>query len=184
MSEPYLAEIKMFAGNYAPKGYAFCQGQLMAVQQNQALFALIGNLYGGTYPNNFALPNFVGATPIGQGPTPNGGAVFTVGDVGGAETVTLSVNNLPVHTHLLSASTDDGVVNAPTTTSFLAAAVDAAGSPLNIYGEYGNPVTPMDTQLAPQAIGHAGNSVPLSVRNPYLAVSFIIALSGIFPSRN
>ncbi|MEB6587969.1 MULTISPECIES: phage tail protein [Pseudomonas] len=184
MSEPYLAEIKMFAGNYAPKGYAFCQGQLMSVQQNQALFALIGNLYGGTYPTNFALPNFAGATPIGWGTTPGSATAFTVGDTGGAEAVTLSGNNLPTHTHLLSASTDNGVGNAPTTNSFLAAAVDAAGSPLNIYGEYGNPATPMDTQLAPQAIGDAGNSMPLSVRNPYLAVSFIVALTGIFPSRN
>lgn len=183
MSEPFIAEIKMFAGNFAPRGYALCQGQLMLVRQNQALYALLGNLYGGTAPDTFALPHFGGVTPIGQGQSPNTGAIYTVGKGGGAEAVTLTTNNLPQHTHQMGATDQKGVASQPTNVAHLAAAEDSAGTPLNIYGQRSNPATPMDTSLAPQAIGNSGSSVPLSVRNPYLAVNFIIAVSGIYPSR-
>jgi len=184
MSEPYIAEIKMFAGDYAPKGYALCQGQLLAVNQNQAMAALIGNLYGGNWPQTIALPHFGGVMPVGQGQAPGIVAPFAVGNSGGAETVTLTSNNLPTHTHQLSATNQPGVTNIPVSNTYLAAATDSASTPLNIYGQFGDPRTPMDTQMAPQAIGYSGNSVPISLRNPYLSVSFIIALTGIFPSRN
>ena len=184
MSEPFIAEIKMFAGNYVPRGYALCQGQLLPLQQNQALAAVIGNLYGGTLPQTIGLPHFGGVSPIGQGQAPGIAAAFSAGQGGGAQTVTLTNNNLPLHTHQLGASNQEAVGNAPSSTAILAAATDSAGTPLNIYGQAGDAATPMDTQLAPQAIGQSGASAPLSVRNPCLAVSFIIALTGIYPSRN
>ncbi|NIE74161.1 phage tail protein [Pantoea sp. Ap-967] len=180
MSEPFIAEIKMFAGNFAPRGYALCNGQLLAVQQNQALTALIGNLYGGTLPTTIALPNFGGCTPVGQGTLTGSSSGFTVGQTGGVEAVTLTNGNLPFHNHILNANTAPGDHNTPTETSVLASPTDAAGSPLNMYAEG----VPVDTQMALQAIGNSGQSLPLSVRNPYLSVSFIIALTGIYPTRD
>ncbi|NIF30163.1 phage tail protein [Pantoea sp. Tr-811] len=180
MSEPFIAEIKMFAGGFAPRGYALCNGQQLSVQQNQALYAVIGNLYGGTAPTTLGLPNFGGCTPIGQGTLAGTNTTFAAGGTGGIEAVTLTTSNLPLHNHILKASTGTADHSTPTETSVLASATDPAGSPLKIYGQG----APVDTQMALQAIGNTGQSLPLSVRNPYLSVSFIIALMGIFPSRN
>ncbi|NIE74162.1 phage tail protein [Pantoea sp. Ap-967] len=177
MSEPYIGEVKMFAGNFAPYGYALCQGQIIPVSQNSALFAILGTYYGGNGTSNFALPNLAGRAPLGQGQSTSG-ASYVVGQAAGQESVSLLQSNMPAHTHKLTGTTASGVTNVPSPTTFLASAEDAAGTPLNIYGS-----AAPNTTLLPSLLATTGGSQPFSVRNPYVAISFIIALSGEWPSR-
>jgi microcystin-dependent protein len=171
MSEPFLAEIRMFGGNFAPRGWAFCNGQLLSIAQNTALFSLLGTTFGGNGTTTFALPDLRGRAPMhwGQGP---GLSTRTLGEVGGVETVTLISNQMPAHTHAVNAVSDPANSAIPTAGLW---AADQAGDTYND----SNPNTTMN----PQALGIAGGSQPHENMSPFLCVSFIIALEGIFPSR-
>lgn len=173
MSEPYIGEIRIFAGNFPPRGWQFCQGQLLSIAQNTALFSILGTTYGGNGQTTFALPDLRGRAPMqpGQGP---GLSPRTLGEQGGSETVTLISNQMPAHTHTLNASGTTG-------TSSSAGGAVLAGTAPGEGGPYGSTV---DTTLAPQSIGAAGGSQPHNNMPPFLCVNFIIALEGIYPSRN
>ena len=166
MSEPYIGEIRMFAGNFAPAGWAFCDGSLQAISENEALFALIGTTYGGDGQTTFALPDLRGRLPVHQG----GG--FTLAQAGGVETVTLTSAQVPAHSHPFLASTDPGAQRDPTG-NVLATIVGGSA-----YVQMA-PTTP----LAPQSISSTGGSQPHENMQPYLCVSFIISLFGVFPSQ-
>ena len=172
MASPFLAEIKMFAGNFAPRGYAFCSGQILAIAQNTALFSLLGTTYGGNGQTTFALPNLQGRVPMhaGQGP---GLSPRTLGEVGGTETVTLLTTNMPAHSHTLAANSGPGNNSAPA-----ANVVPAASTARDrLYTTNAANTTMGSTSIA-------GQNQPVSIIQPYLVVNFIIAIEGIFPSRN
>lgn len=172
MSEPFVGEIKMFAGNFAPRSYAFCDGQLLAIAQNQALFSLLGTTYGGDGRTSFALPDLRGRVPMHLGTGP-GLSPRPIGARFGAETVTLSGAQLPSHRH---ASASGNAASAGTPAGNLLADTGAA----NIYSN-----APPDTVLDAQTdLAAAGGSQPHANLMPFQCVSFIIALFGIFPSRS
>ncbi|RYF82537.1 MAG: phage tail protein [Chitinophagaceae bacterium] len=170
--DPYIGTIMLFGGNFPIQGWAFCNGQLLSIAQNTALFSILGTTYGGNGQTTFALPDFRGRSPIhhGQGP---GLSPITLGQQGGTETVTLLTSNMPPHTHPVIASNDAGEVSSPS------GAVLANSGALD--REYRTSQTSL-VQMAPTGVSGGGN--PFSNRDPYLAVSFLIALQGIFPSRN
>ncbi len=167
--DPFLGEIRIFAGNFAPRGWAFCAGQMLAIGQNQALFALLGTIYGGNGQTTFALPDLRGRLPVHPGTS------VTQGEVGGLEQVTLVANQLPSHTHPLLASSQAASAGIPTGNRV---ADTTAGGPL-LYAAGSAAVA-----LSPAAIEPTGLSLPHENRMPYLAMSYIIAVEGIFPSRN
>ena len=171
MSESFVGEIRMFAGNFAPQGWAFCNGQLMAISQNDALFSLIGTIYGGDGRTTFGLPDFRGRVPVhtGQGP---GLANYPMGMKSGVETVTLITPQLPQHTHTALAS-NNGVSDNPSNNYWANTTTGKA---------YTAP--PPAVQMNPGTIGQTGGTMPHSNMIPYLVVSYIICLYGIYPSRN
>lgn len=180
--EEFLAIIKIFAGNFAPRGWAFCQGQVVSIAQNTALFSLIGTVYGGNGQTTFALPDLRGRAPIGAGQGP-GLSTYVLGQVGGTENVSLVLNNLPAHNHPVT-----GTVQLPVNGD--SADID---SPEGTYPAISNtPIyntTPSAGQFAGNlnvnlTTGVTGGSQPVSVLNPYLAVNYIICMEGLFPSRN
>lgn len=177
MSQPFLGEIKIFAGNFAPLNYALCNGQILSIAANTALFSLLGTNYGGNGTTSFALPNLQGAAPLNQGQG-SGLSPYSVGEQTGTESVTLLLNNIPSHTHTLTATEGVGgtPTNVPSPSVYLANA-----EPSHIY--IPNPNPPSLVNLAPQAIGFYGGSQPHENRQPFLAITFIIALAGIYPSR-
>jgi microcystin-dependent protein len=169
MATPFLAEIRLFAGNFAPVGWFLCQGQLLPINQYTALFSLLGTQYGGNGINNFALPNFSGNVPIHQGQGPGLSSYF-VGQTGGENAVTLATTQLPAHTHPIGASSASATTNIPAAgTTLGVASTNAYGIPINL--------APMASQLVGGGQAHEN-------RQPFLALSFIIAYAGIFPSRN
>ena len=174
MSEPFLGEIRMTGFNFAPTGWALCNGQILPISQNEALFALIGTYYGGNGTSTFALPNLQSRVPIHQG-TGNGLSTYIIGQIGGAETFALQYDQMPVHNHSVGVVNAGGNVAGP---SGNYPAIESTGTSLN----YSNS-TP-NASLNPSTIGNAGGTTPVSVIQPYLCVNFIIALQGIFPSRN
>lgn len=168
MAQPYVGEIRMFAGNFAPAGWMFCEGQLLPISENETLFQLIGTTYGGDGESTFALPDLRGRIPIHQG---NG---FILAETGGAEEITLTVNQIPAHSHAALCTVNDAAGTAPNNTSILARAALATITP---YGQ-DNP----QTNLHPTSIGPVGGSQPHTNFQPYLCVDFIISLFGLFPS--
>jgi len=168
---PFLAQIMLFAGNFAPRGWAFCHGQLLPISQNTALFSLLGTIYGGDGRTTFALPDLKGRVVIGPGRGP-GLSTYREGQKGGAETVTLTQLNLAQHNHSLM---------IPTSTQ---AAGESQGfiSAATIYAEDPTPGT--NIQGAPAVTASSGHNNPLNNREPYLALNYIIALQGVFPSRS
>jgi len=174
MAEPFLGEIRMFAGNFAPIGWAMCNGQLLPISQNDALFALIGTTYGGDGVTTFALPDLQSRIPVHMGVNPSTGSSYLLGHSGGTETVTLVVDHLPAHSHRVSAQTQTEL----TTQTSPAGAVWGT-SELNRYSTAGP-----DGTLGSQAISHSGGNQPHDNMMPYLAVTFIIALEGIYPSQS
>ena len=172
MSSPYIGEIRMFAGNFAPAGWQLCNGQLLAISQYAALFSILGTQYGGNGTTNFALPNLQGRVPIHAG---TGLSTYVQGQEGGAENVTLLYNQMPIHNHPVNAVATGG--NSATPTGSLPA-IESTGTSLDYSSSAGN------TTMNPAMVGTAGGNAPFSVLQPYLTVSFIIALEGIFPSRN
>lgn len=169
MAEPFLAEIRMMSFNFPPKGWAFCNGQLMPINQNQALFSLLGTTFGGDGRVNFALPNHRGRTPIGMG---NG---HTQGEAAGQESTTLTISQIPPHVHTLLA-TNSSTNNVPIpANNYLANA-----APQEIYSSGS---APQFTPLAATTIGGTGGSQPHYNMQPYTVINFCIALQGIFPSQ-
>jgi microcystin-dependent protein len=167
MGTPFLGEIRLVSFNFPPKGWALCNGQLLPINQNQALFALFGTSYGGDGRVNFALPNLQSRVPIHFG----GG--HTLGERAGEENHTLSASELPGHTHVAQASSAEGNDATPSTDRVLA-------SPLNLTYRAQSGLSPMD----PGSVGSAGGSQPHTNQQPYLTLNFIVALQGIFPSQN
>jgi microcystin-dependent protein len=172
MSDPFIGEVRLFAGNFAPQGWALCQGQLVAIAENTALFTLIGTTYGGDGQNTFALPDLRGRVPIHQG---QGGGLSSrvMGQLGGAETVTLAAAQMPAHSHPLVASS--GPAQAASVPS---GSVPAATS-ISLYGTSA-PSLPM----AGNAVASTGGSQPHENMAPFVAMNYIISLFGIYPSQN
>ena len=170
MGQPYVGEIRMFAGNFAPAGWMFCNGQLLPISENETLFQLIGTTYGGDGESTFALPNLQSRIPIHMGTGP-GGVTRQLAETGGTEQETLTVQQIPVHNHALLASMGTGTQNAP------GGEVLASGSSISTY----RPQAPTQA-LAPQTISATGGSQPHENMSPFLCVNFIISLFGIFPS--
>ena len=166
MAQPYVGELRLFAGNFAPAGWMFCAGQLLPISENETLFNLIGTTYGGDGQSTFALPDLRGRVPVHQG---NG---YTLAQTGGSETVTLTVTQVPAHTHALRASTAAGTNSGPGN------AVLASTGTVNSYGS-GVPDQPMTAD----ALTSQGGSQPHDNMAPYCVVSYIISLFGIFPSQ-
>lgn len=173
MADPFVAEIRMFPFNFAPKGWAMCNGQLLPISQNTALFSLLGTTYGGDGRSTFALPDIQDRCVIhpGQGP---GLSLYDLGQQGGAETVTLLQSEIPFHTHSWMTATDISDQQVPDPNRVLSIS--------NNGGAYA-PGNSALTQLAPQALSPAGASLPHNNLSPYLAVNFCIAMQGVFPAR-
>jgi microcystin-dependent protein len=172
MADPFVAEIRIFPFNFAPTGWAFCDGQILPLSQNTALFSLLGTTYGGNGKSNFALPDLQGSAPMhpGQGP---GLSLHDLGEVGGSDTVTLLESELPAHTHAAHADAVDlADTNVPSPNASFA---QSAGGTL--YQASAN------TQLAPQALAPAGGDQPHNNLQPYLTLNFNIALQGVYPPR-
>jgi microcystin-dependent protein len=173
MADPFVAEIRIFPFTFAPKGWAWCDGQLLPLSQNTALFSLLGTTYGGNGKSNFALPDLQGRAPMhpGQGP---GLSLHDLGEAGGSETVTLLQSEIPAHSHALNAQVPPGDTNLPTATA-IARAVGAA--------PYLPPAGAALVSMAPQALAPAGGDQPHNNMQPYLTFYFCIALQGVFPPR-
>lgn len=173
-SQPYLGDIMMFGGNFAPEGWALCNGQLMSIMQNQALFSILGTTYGGDGVTTFGLPDLRGRLPIslGQGP---GLSNYPEGQASGSETVTLLSMQIPAHNHPLNANNDKGDISNPTS-AFSAVVLDSKNSLSNGYAASAN--------SAMDASGASGGNQPHNNMQPYLCVNFCIALEGAFPSRS
>jgi len=171
MSDPYVGEIRMFGGNFAPANWSFCNGALLAISQYQALYTLIGTIYGGDGVQTFALPNLQSRVPIHQGT--GYGQTYVQGQAGGVESVALTSTQIPNHTHALMASSNTAAGSSP-----IGSVVGAPPS-VSIYR-----VAAPGVAMAPQAIGNAGGNVPHSNLQPYLCINFIIALFGIYPTRS
>ena len=165
MAQPYVGEIRMFAGNFAPAGWMFCEGQLLPISENETLFQLIGTTYGGDGQSTFALPDLRGRVPVHQG---NG---FILAETGGAEEITLTVNQIPSHTHAMTAVDQPGNQTSPTG--------NRLAQSFNVVPYINDAST---GSFSPAAVGPVGGSQPHTNFQPYLCVDFIISLFGIFPS--
>jgi len=183
-TEPFIGEIKLFGFNFAPKGYMTCQGQILSIAQNTALFSLLGTTFGGNGQNTFALPDLQGRMPIGQGQGP-GLPPHEMGEVAGTNTVSILTSNMPAHVHTLSTVKANIAVNT---------AVADSNTPESAYLATNN-TTALYSEgpesgkfLAPATISGttdiAGSGLPISITNPYLTINYSIAVQGIFPSRN
>ncbi|ADU48598.1 phage tail protein [Intrasporangium calvum] len=173
MTDPFVAEIRVFGFGFAPKGWAMCNGQLLPISQNTALFALLGTTYGGDGRSTFALPNLNGAAPMhpGQGP---GLTVRDLGETGGSDHVTLLESEMPVHTHAIQVSAAEGIDRTP-----------ANGRFANEIGGINSYAAPAgSTDFAPQTLSATGGGLPHNNLQPYLTLNFCIALQGIFPPRS
>jgi microcystin-dependent protein len=174
MANPFLAEIRIFAGNFAPTGWATCDGQLLPISQNTALFSLLGTTYGGDGKSTFALPNLQGSAPMqsGQGP---GLSLRDLGETGGEQTVTLLQTEMPAHSHGVQASTTPDQTNP---------ANNAWASGQKGFGNVYAPSGANNVQMSPAAMSTTGGNLPHNNMPPYLCLTFIIALQGVFPSRS
>jgi microcystin-dependent protein len=172
MADPFVAEIRIFPFNFAPRGWAWCNGQLLPISQNTALFSLLGTTYGGDGKSTFALPDLQGSAPMhpGQGP---GLSLHDLGETGGSETVTLLESEMPSHSHALQAYNDIGEDRIPSPTEAIAR---STGGLL-----FGNPAALVP--MASQALPPAGGNLPHNNMQPYLTCYFCIALQGVFPPR-
>lgn len=171
MADPFVAEIRIFPFNFAPKGWAFCDGQLLPISQNTALFSLLGTTYGGDGKSTFALPDLQGSSPMhpGQG---QGLSLRDLGEIGGSETVTLLVSEIPVHTHAMVTAANEAAESSTVTGNSLTRAS------LNIYTPAANL-----SAMAPQALSPSGGSLPHNNLQPYLTLNYCIAMQGVFPAR-
>ena len=168
MSTPFLSEIKIMSFNFPPKGWALCNGQTLPINQNQALFSLLGTTYGGNGQTTFQLPNLQGLVPIHQG------SGHTLGERAGQEAHTITISELPAHVHVAQGTTADATTSTPTNATFIAVPPQAIGS---IYGN------PPNTAMHPATVGLVGGSQAHTNMMPFLTLNFCIALQGIFPSQ-
>ena len=171
MGEPFVGEIRMFGGSFAPAGWAFCMGQLMPIAENETLFNLIGTTYGGDGQETFALPDLQGRVPMHQGTLD--GITYQIGEQAGVESVTITTNQLPIHNHAVLASTD----TASSTTA--SGNVTAATNQLKIYFEGA-----ASKLFAPNTLSPVGGSQPHENMQPFLVITYIISLFGVYPSQN
>ncbi len=176
MSEPFLGMIIIVPYNFSPRGWAFCNGQILPIAQNTALFSLLGTTFGGNGQTTFALPDLRGRVPnsSGQGP---GLSSYDLGQVGGVESETMTINQMPAHNHLVNALNSGSDSGRPGSKFLSNLNVPSDGS-ATLYA------ASSDVQMAPTMINNTGGSQPFSVLQPYLTLNFCIALEGIFPSRN
>ena len=174
MSQPYVGEIRLFGGNFAPAGWAFCDGRLLPISENETLFQLIGTTYGGDGQSTFALPDLRGRVPVHQGT--GAGATYLMAQTGGVESVTLTTAQMPVHTHPMQA-TSSGQQASPQGAYFAVVSSSQAGA--NAYG-----AAPTDTPLVPTSVSSAGGNQPHENMQPTLFVNYIISYFGVFPSPN
>jgi microcystin-dependent protein len=174
MSAPFVAEIRVFGFNFPPTGWAFCDGQLIPLQQNTALFSLLGTSYGGDGRSTFALPNLQGSTVVGQGQSSTGTNYF-LGERGGSETVALLQSEMPFHTHDMQASPDPAEQSAPGPNRSLARSTPGSA--------YQTTTGSSTAYAAPEAVSSVGGGFPHNNMPPVLALNFCIALQGIFPQR-
>ncbi len=182
MSEYFLGQIMMAGFDFPPKGFAFSNGQLLPIAQNQALFSLLGTQYGGNGTTNFALPDLRSRTPVGYASSVDPSwqpPSVQIGQAAGVENVTLLPTNLPAHTHAVNASTSDGNNRIPSNRTF-ANSVNSGGAAIPLYGPSGGALVP----LSPQTLAPAGGNQPHPNLQPYATINFCIALQGIYPSRN
>lgn len=177
MSQPFVGEIRMFAGNFPPNGWAFCNGAIQAISENETLFQLIGTTYGGDGQSTFALPDLQSRVPIHMG-TGSFGTTYAIGESGGVEEVTLTTSQIPIHNHTLNA-TATGQVLAPSSSTVLATATSSQVGVMPYTTAAGD-----GTLLKSDSIGTAGGSQPHTNIQPILAINFIISLFGVFPSQN
>jgi microcystin-dependent protein len=183
MSEPFLSEIKIVSFNFAPKGWALCNGQFLPINQNQALFSLLGTTYGGDGQTTFALPNLRGRIPVHQG------AGFTIGQAGGESAHTLNISEMAAHTHIAAAdgTAGSGTSNTPdpNNSKVLGVSIGSGGAQAQAFAAnlYSAGSANMTT-LSPSLISNVGGNQPHENRSPYLTLNFVIALQGIFPSPN
>lgn len=211
MSDPYVGQIMQVGFSFAPQGWASCNGQIMAVSQNQVLFALLGTTFGGNGSTTFGLPNAAGRALLGLGQSTASGQTYQWGQIAGTEQETLTIANMPAHNHIATFTGQAGPttatgsiqavtgqttqVNAPTDGSLLANCANAGAAQVKIYAPAGTTGTMVNlagvnitggnfTPAGSVAVGVTGNNIPFSIMNPYLAVQTNIALNGIFPSRN
>lgn len=175
MSTPFIGEIRMFGGNFPPRGHALCNGQLLSISQNSALFSILGVNYGGDGRVTFGLPNLQGRAAIGVGQG-NGLTNRYLGEIAGEPSVTLNTNEMPAHNHTANASGGSG--NSPSPTNAIWSASGVGRTPDAAYANSGN------STMAPNTLTPSGGNQPHNNFPPYLAVTFIIALNGIFPPRN
>jgi len=180
MSDQFVAEIRIFPFNFPPKGWAFCNGQLMPISQNTALFSLLGTTYGGDGKSTFALPDMQDNVPMqpGQG---NGLSLRDLGEMSGTPSVTLLISEIPFHPHTMSACDADATATDPANQLPAKGQWDA-GTSFGVVGAYSNQ-NPGNATMAPQALTLAGGSLPHNNLQPYLTLNFCIALQGIFPQR-
>ncbi len=174
--DPFVAEIRIFAGNFAPKGWALCNGQLMPISQNTALFSLLGTTYGGDGKSTFALPNLQGSAPMQQGQGP-GLSLRDLGEIGGEPTVTLLQTEMPAHSHSPQGSTGSNQTT-PVNNAWASGAKLGGG---NLYVPTNQQT---NVQMSPLGTSIAGSSLPHNNMMPYLGLTFIIALQGVFPPRS
>ncbi|HEY0797709.1 MAG TPA: tail fiber protein [Candidatus Baltobacteraceae bacterium] len=175
-AEPFLVSITIWPANFAPIGWAFCAGQILPIAQNTAVFSLLGTTYGGNGTSNFALPDLRGRIPIGAGQGP-GLSPYVIGQMGGTENTALTQSQMPSHTHGVNASSSIGNTASPA--GGLLAPVQPGTRP-----EYYSAVTSSPATMSPVMIQSSGGSQPFSLLQPYLSLNYIIALQGVFPSRN
>lgn len=189
--EPFLSMIMLWPCNFAPNGWAFCAGQMLSISQNTALFSLLGTTYGGNGTTTFALPDFRGRVPVGAGNGP-GLSPYVLGEVAGSESVNLQTNQLPAHNHTvaltvtMSVSSTQAANNTPAANNSLASFYDVGNAnPIAGYSTAA-PNTPLNIGGGAVAgvTGLTGNNLPVPILQPFLAVNYVIALQGIFPSRN
>lgn len=182
MSTPYLGEMRIFAGNFAPRGWAFCAGQLISIAQYDALYALLGTTYGGDGQNTFALPDLRGRVAIGQGQAP-GLSNYVLGQKSGTETVTLTTTQMPSHNHVLTAWNVDSTAPTPGPGLALSNPLDSHTGVANLWylNLNGGPNTPA---LAADTVMPSGGNQPHDNCAPTLIINYIIALEGVFPSQN
>lgn len=178
MTQPYLGEIRMFAGTFSPKNNAFCAGQIMNVQQNSALFSLLGTFYGGNGTTTFGLPDMRGRIPVSMGQGP-GLSNYNIGEATGSESVTLTTGQMPMHTHMMVASSNTG--NQPSPAGHMPAGLSAPFTGFWVDGAKGSGT---QIYMDPNSLSMVGGNQSHENRMPALAINFIIALIGIFPSRN
>ncbi|MES2112207.1 MAG: tail fiber protein [Bacteroidota bacterium] len=176
--EPYVGQISMFGGNFAPRGWQMCNGQLLAISQWSALFSILGTTYGGDGVTTFALPNLQSRIPIHWGSGP-GLSPYAIGEITGSESVTLTSQQMPMHNHLVNANSQAATQSTPGTFLLALSNDPAASTVINTYTD-----AAADSTMNPAMIMPAGGSQPHNNIQPVLAITFIIALEGVYPSRN